>query len=66
MGQLYDARLALEKAIKEKHLDPFKIKGQIGLRVGMIISSIQEATPDNADLLKKLSEAARDILNVEI
>lgn len=66
MGLLYQARLAIEKTIAERSLDPNKMKGQIGLRVGTTVSLIKEDTPDDRAILKKLQAAAKEVLNIDL
>jgi hypothetical protein len=66
MGRLYDARLRIEKAIAERKLDVFQVKGKIGLKAGMLLASISPGTPDDEAQLKKLAAAAKDVLDINI
>lgn len=66
MGNLYDARLKIEKVINEKKLDAVKTKGQIGLKAGLMIALINQNTPDDNDKLQKLAVAVKEVLRISL
>lgn len=66
MGELYEAKLKIEKIIEDKRLDPIKTKGEIGLRVGIMLGFINTNTPDNDFKLKLLKNAVQEILGESI
>ncbi len=66
MGQLYDAKLKLEKIIEQKRLDGVETKGKLSLRSGLLFALIRPDTPDDPAKLEKLRAAVRQLLNVEL
>ena len=66
MGKLYDARMRIDKIIQQKNLDVFKTRGAINLKTGIMISMINESTPDDEAKLQKIKSAVLDILGVSI
>ncbi len=66
MGQLYDAKLKLEKLIEQKKLDGAETKGKLSLRSGLLFALIRPDTPDDPAKLEKLRKAARQLLNVDL
>lgn len=66
MSKLYDMRQQVEKIITDQNLDPFKIRGTIGLKAGILFGSIKQDTPDENDKIDKLRAAVKEVLNVQI
>jgi hypothetical protein len=66
MGQLYDAKVKLEKIIEQKKLDGAETKGKLSLKSGILFALVRPDTPDDAAKLEKLRAAVRQVLNVEI
>ncbi len=66
MGQLYDAKLKIESAIKGKNLDVTKTLGSIGLKAGMVLAFITATSPDDAQKTAKLKMAAKEVLGVDL
>jgi len=66
VGRLYDLRMSIEKEIEEKHLDPFRTKGMIGLKAGFLIGLINQATPDDEVKIAKLRSAANEVLKLSL
>lgn len=63
MSVLYDLRIAIEKKIKTDRLDEVKVKGQIGLRAGKLLSLIGPNTPDDPVVIAKIKQAASELLH---
>ncbi len=61
-GQLYQTVQRIDAAIARKRLDPFKVRGQIAIRVGMSLDLIGADTPDDSGKLARLREAASAVL----
>ena len=66
MGRLYQLRVAIERAIEERHLDPYRTKGMIGLRAGFLLGLITPTTPDDEAKIAKLRVAANEILKLSL
>lgn len=66
MGKLYDARMKIEKAIQDKKLDAVKVKGEIGLKAGIMLAFVKENSPDDDAKLASLKKAAMEVLNLSI
>ncbi len=66
MSNLYLLRLKIDQIIEKKKLDPFKVRGEMSLRVGFIVGLIDENTPPDPDKIRALKEAASAILNEKI
>jgi hypothetical protein len=66
MGQLYDAKVRLEKVIEQKKLDSAETKGKLSLKSGLLFALIRPDTPDDAAKLEKLRAAARQLLGVDL
>lgn len=66
MGNLYDAKIKIDKIIEEKKLDPFQIKGAIGLKAGLLVGFLRPDTPDDTTTLEQLRRAVKEILNESI
>jgi hypothetical protein len=66
MSRLYDAKVALEKVVREKGLDPIEIGGKVSLKSGVLLAFVRPDTPDDAAKLEKLRAAVRQVLGVEL
>lgn len=66
MGILYEAKVRIEKIIEQKKLDPFKTKGAIGLRAGILLGFLKPDTPDDNTTMEKLKNAVKEVLNETI
>jgi hypothetical protein len=66
VSKLYDLRLAIEAKIKADGLDPMKVKGEIGLRTGKLVSLISPSSPDDPAVVAKLRQAAKELLNLSL
>ncbi len=66
MGKLYQVRQLIEKTIKDRHLDEFQTKGQIGLKSGLMISFLKPETPDDEAKFSALKKAVKEVLGIDI
>ena len=66
MGQLYNIRMKIEETISQRKLEASKTKGQITLKSGILLVTIDEKTPDDAAKIDKLKKAAKEVLNLTI
>ena len=62
MGQLYETIQRIEQVIARRSLQPFRIKGLIALRAGFSLALIEAGTPDDAEKVASLRQAAADVL----
>jgi len=65
-GQLHDAVQRIERIIARKGLPAFKTKGEIALRAGFALVTIEPRTPDDAEKLASLKAAAAEVLHESI
>jgi hypothetical protein len=66
MARLHDLKQLIDQVIDQRGLDPFKVRGAISLRSGLVIGLIKPDTLDDDDKLRKLREAASQVLGVEL
>jgi len=66
MGQLYDAKLKVERIIREKNLKESEIKGALSLKSGLLLALVTQNTPDDAAKLEKLVAAVKAVLKTDI
>ena len=66
MGQLYDAKVRLDRIIAERGLDASETKGKLSLRSGVLLAFLRADTPDDPAKLEKLRAAVRDLLQTEV
>ena len=66
MGKLYEVVQKIDQLIKSKNLDPFKTRGAIGLRAGVVLGMIDARTPDDIGKLTALKKAVKEVLNVAL
>ncbi len=63
MGKLYDTVQAIERVIGADHLEPFKTKGMISIKVGFALGLVKPETPDDPGQIAKLKAAALEVLH---
>lgn len=66
MSQLYDLRIKIEKIIEEKKLDPFKTKGAITLKSGVLLGTLNPNSPDDPAKIEKVKAAAKEVLQIAV
>jgi hypothetical protein len=66
MGKLYDYRMIIEDKLKDKGPDGFKLKGKIGLQVGVLVGMISPTTPDDPETVKAMRAAIKEVLGVAV
>lgn len=66
MGRLYQAKKEVESLIAKKKLDPYQIKGEIGMRTGIVFGLINPNTPDDQQKIVKLIKAVQEILGTTL
>jgi hypothetical protein len=66
VGQLYDLKKRIEEKIKADGLDAMDMKGKIGLRSGKLFAFITPTTPDDPEIVAKLKQAAKEVLNLSL
>jgi hypothetical protein len=66
MGQLYDARVKVEKLLASKGGDVSELKGKIGMKIGFLLSLVTPQTPDDAVKLERLRKAVAEVLHAQI
>ena len=62
MGTLYETKRKVEQAIEEDDLDERLTLGKISLRAGILLPLVNENTPDDAEKLRQLEQAAAEVL----
>jgi len=66
VGALNDMKLQIEEKIRADGLDAKDIKGKIGLRSGKLFAFINPSTPDDPEVIAKLRQAAKEVLNLSL
>jgi hypothetical protein len=66
MGKLFDAKQRIDELITERGLDAIQIRGAIGLKAGTLLGLILQSTPDDEVKLKRLTDAAKEVIGVDI
>ena len=66
MGALNNMKLRIEEKIRADGLDAKDIKGKIGLRSGKLFAFINPSTPDDPEVIAKLRQAAKEVLNLSL
>ena len=66
MSQLNDMKLRIEEKIKADGLDAKDVKGKIGLKSGKLLAFISPTTPDDPEIIAKLKQAAKEVLNINL
>lgn len=65
MGQLFELSKQIDEIISQKGLDRMITRGKIGLKSGVLMV-FNEKTPDDNEKLRKIKEAAKEILGVAL
>lgn len=65
MGQLYYLSKKIDDIIKQKGMDRMITRGKIGLKSGVLMV-FNEKTPDDSEKIRKIKEAAKEVLGVII
>jgi hypothetical protein len=66
MGELFDAKLKLDRIIREKNLNASEVTGKLSLRSGVLLSLVRQDTPDDPAKIEKLRDAVRKLLETEL
>jgi len=66
VGALNNMKLRIEEKIRADGLDAKDIKGKIGLRSGKLFAFINPSTPDDPEVIAKLRQAAKEVLNLSL
>jgi len=66
MGKLFEYRNVIEDKVKSMGTDAFKVKGQIGLKSGLVIGMIQANTPDDPEQVRALRAAVEEVLGLAV
>ena len=66
MGKLHRAVQQIDDLIEHEDLDVFKTRGKISMRLGFMLSAVQEDTPDDSEKLKALVDSAEKVLGERI
>jgi len=66
VSQLNDMKLRIEEKIKADGLNATEVKGKIGLRSGKLLAFITASTPDDPQIIAKLRNAAKEVLNLSL
>jgi hypothetical protein len=66
MGKLFEYRSVVEDKVKNMGKDAFRIKGQIGLKSGMVLGLIQANTPDDPEQVRALRIAVKEVLGLAV
>ncbi len=61
-GQLYETVQRINAVIERKRLDPYKVRGAIGIKAGFGLGFIDAETEDDPEKLSKLKAAATAVL----
>ena len=65
MGQLIELSEKIDEIISKKGMDRMLTRGKIGLRSGVLMA-FNEKTPDDAEKIRKIKEAVKEIIGVTI
>lgn len=65
MGQLFEISKKIDDVISQKGMDKLTTRGKIGLKSG-ILMAFNENTPDDAEKIQKIKEAAKEVLGTAI
>ncbi len=65
MGLLFELSKKIDEIISQKGMDRPTTRGKIGLKSGVLMS-FNEKTPDDAEKMRKIKEAVKEILGEKI
>jgi hypothetical protein len=66
MGQLYDARVKVEKLLTEQNGDVTELRGKIGMRIGFLLALVTPKSPDDPVRLERLRQAVAEVLHAQL
>jgi len=66
MSRLYELKQRIDRVIAQKGLDAVRVKGAIGLKAGILIGLINEDTPDDEAKLRRLEQAAAEVIGEKV
>jgi hypothetical protein len=66
MGKLFEYKNIIEEKVKNMGADAFKVKGQIGIKAGILIGSIDANTPDDPAKVQALRAAIKEVLGIAV
>jgi hypothetical protein len=66
MSRLYDLKRRIDQVVAERGLDAVRVKGAISLKAGMLIGLIGESTPDDEGKIRRLQQAAAEVIGEKI
>jgi hypothetical protein len=66
MGKLFEMRQKIDAVIKVKKLDEWSTRGQVGMKAGILIGGITDKTPDDPEKIRKLKQAAKECLGIDL
>jgi hypothetical protein len=66
MGKLYDLSVRIQQHVEQNGLDVFKVRGQLAMRCGFLVSLVSQDDPDDPQKIAALREAARDVLDLKL
>jgi hypothetical protein len=66
MGKLFEYRNVIDDKVKNMGKDAFRVKGQIGLKSGLVIGMIEANTPDNPEQVRALRIAVKEVLGLSV
>ena len=66
MGKLHRAVRQIDELIEHEGLDLFQTRGKISMRLGFMLSSVNESTPDDPEKLQRLIDSAERVLGERI
>ena len=65
-GRLHALVQSIEEAITRRHLDRYKVRGEIALRAGFTLDSVEPDTLDEPEGVERLRDAAHAVLGEPI
>jgi hypothetical protein len=66
MGKLFEYRNIVEDKVKALGKDKFKVKGEIGMKSGLVLGMIDANTPDDPAKVQALKTAIKEVLGIAV
>jgi len=66
VGKLLDYKNLVDQKTQALGKDQFKIKGQIGLKCGLMLASIDAQTRDDPNEVQALKAAIKEVLGIDV
>jgi len=66
VNELYDLVQRVNAEVDRRGLDAFRVRGEIALKVGYLISLVDEQTPSEPDKVEQLRLVAKEVLGVDL